>query len=661
MLPYRSRNSAVVNTAAAAIRQCTGAVFDQACKDVPPSSSDSVSSNDKTSAFKFTPASKSAFFLFQDLCLLTSGSVPHWFQGIESISPLLGLELIESVLLNYCDLFIREKEFLHLLKERVCPLVTKLLAPDAQTGGSRDPGDGPGVAASSAPSVFGIHVRLNRIVVLLCSKYFACLNAECGVLLSTVMRTVDTETAMWRLALALEVMFKVISLPDLLVNICATFDLANPQSRVFRGLVTTASGFVQSTLLASHVPNRDSVGAPSGMSAGHQPSQKPALIYRGGNFVIADVQKFAILELLDRLEPPCLPEGYSLRLAISCLLQFVWSLQHVIQRVKSSDKPQTEHKMLKLSWTGLLPALSLLLEACADEKLTDSFLLAESVMVVLSSLCGLGDSREAFVASICKSALPSLSVLSERQYLTLFAMWGIIGCWIIPLTCYPTPPPVSPKHRQPPQVCDEATDRSPVVIVVNANHGPGNLSLEVSSSSSSGGSSVDVPPGTNGSQAPSSLFITAKHIQISKSLLELAKTNGSLLESSWFPVLTTMQQLVWMLGLRAAPSATGSSMSNAQNAPTPMSLDTSFFENASAPNIATQGGGVVSKVISELPTLSQTLSFVFEQSKNFDEIALGYLIRALCSVASETLEISTTNRVSLLALPPFPLHCINYH
>uniref|UniRef100_A0A5K3FRM2 Mon2_C domain-containing protein n=1 Tax=Mesocestoides corti TaxID=53468 RepID=A0A5K3FRM2_MESCO len=431
------------------------------------------------------------------------------------------------------------------------------------------------------------------------------------------MRTVDTETAMWRLALALEVMFKVISLPDLLVNICATFDLANPQSRVFRGLVTTASGFVQSTLLASHVPNRDSVGAPSGMSAGHQPSQKPALIYRGGNFVIADVQKFAILELLDRLEPPCLPEGYSLRLAISCLLQFVWSLQHVIQRVKSSDKPQTEHKMLKLSWTGLLPALSLLLEACADEKLTDSFLLAESVMVVLSSLCGLGDSREAFVASICKSALPSLSVLSER---------------------------LSPKHRQPPQVCDEATDRSPVVIVVNANHGPGNLSLEVSSSSSSGGSSVDVPPGTNGSQAPSSLFITAKHIQISKSLLELAKTNGSLLESSWFPVLTTMQQLVWMLGLRAAPSATGSSMSNAQNAPTPMSLDTSFFENASAPNIATQGGGVVSKVISELPTLSQTLSFVFEQSKNFDEIALGYLIRALCSVASETLEISTTNR-----------------
>ncbi|KAM3184734.1 hypothetical protein ACTXT7_007751 [Hymenolepis weldensis] len=97
------------------------------------------------------------------------------------------------------------------------------------------------------------------------------------------------------------------------------------------------------------------------------------------------------------------------------------------------------------------------------------------------------------------------------------------------------------KHYHQQQISDEATDRSPVVIVVNANHGPGNLILEVSPSpgGNSEASSSSVSSGANGS---TSLFVTAKHIQISKALLELAKTNGALLDSSWYLVLNTMQR-----------------------------------------------------------------------------------------------------------------------
>ena len=39
-------------------------------------------------------------------------------------------------------------------------------------------------------------------------------NTECEMLLSTVMRIVENEQNAWRQALALEVMFKVISQPD---------------------------------------------------------------------------------------------------------------------------------------------------------------------------------------------------------------------------------------------------------------------------------------------------------------------------------------------------------------------------------------------------------------------------------------------------------------
>ncbi len=48
-------------------------------------------------------------------------------------------------------------------------------------------------------------------------------------------------------------------------------------------------------------------------------------------------------------------------------------------------------------------------------------------------------------------------------------------------------------------------------------------------------------PTSNGPQAPPSLYITAKHIQASRALLELAKANGALLDSSWHLVLTTLQ------------------------------------------------------------------------------------------------------------------------
>ncbi|CDS40590.1 protein MON2 [Echinococcus multilocularis] len=638
---HNSKTSTVVNTAAAAIRQCTGAVFDHINRDSLSSSAyENIQGEKERDMFRFTPASKSAFFLFQDLCLLTSNDIPHWLQGIESISPLLGLELIESVLLNYRSLFAKAKEFHYLLKERVCPLIIKLMASGLTTDGQRTAlrdgssdafSGGGGGSTYAGLSDFGINVRLNRIITLLCSSYFECLNTECEMLISTIVRNAENEQNTWRRALALEVIYKIISQLDLLVKICTTFDMMDPPSRVFFGLVTTVGGFVQSTLLTPHGSHLESTGTLLGASSGHQLPQKPSFLYRGVGHVIADAQKLALLEVLDRLEAPSLPEGYSLRLTISCLLQFVWSLQHLIQQAGSSmesvsaNNPPVEFEMLKISWTALLPSLSLLLEACADEKLTDSLLLAESVMVVLSSRCGIVDAREAFVASICKFALPSFFVLSERQ--------------------------ISKHSHHQQQPLDEATDRSPVVIVVNTNHGLGNLSLEVSPSSASSSSDATAPSfsaGSHGSQTPSSLFITAKHIQVSKALLELAKVNGALLDSSWYLALTTMQHLVWMLGLKAAPSISISSTkavaSNSQNTPVSLCLDTSFFESANAPNLPSHGGSVVSKALTELPTLSETLSSIFEYSRNFDEVALGYLIRALCSIATEACELANSNR-----------------
>lgn len=79
--------------------------------------------------------------------------------------------------------FPQEKEFRYLLKERVCPLITELLAPTLVPHGKKmqlnPTGEigqsGSGSSDGAGPSEFALNVRLNRLIWLLCSRFFDCL------------------------------------------------------------------------------------------------------------------------------------------------------------------------------------------------------------------------------------------------------------------------------------------------------------------------------------------------------------------------------------------------------------------------------------------------------------------------------------------------------
>uniref|UniRef100_A0A0X3PWG4 Protein MON2 homolog n=1 Tax=Schistocephalus solidus TaxID=70667 RepID=A0A0X3PWG4_SCHSO len=673
---HSGKTSAIVNTAAAAVRQCTSAVFDRIARvGAERVLEENTQGKSKDDVFTFTPASKAAFFLFQDICQLTSGDIPHWMTNLDSISRLLGLELIESILINYHSIFAKEKEFTYLLKERVCPLVIKLLSPTLpsdlahakSTASSVGDSAGGSIAgASISASEFSINVRLYRIILLLCSKYFNYLNTECEVFLSSINRIIEGDYTSWRKALAMEVFFKVISQPDLLQQLCTSFDMLEPPSCVFRELIGCTSNYVQTTLRNQMSPvsaARDSATAGPNATA-QAVLQRPTFIYRGSSFHIADVQKFSLSDMLDRSEVPALPEGYCLRLAISCVLQVVWSLQLIIDSSVNGTKLPTEdeekrsqihRQLMELSWFSLQPAISILNEACCDEKLNASFLQAEVVMIVLSSRCGLEDARSSFVAAICKASLPSNHPLS-------FQSAG------------------DKTHSRPlitsgsSQTTDEALERSPVVVVVNATHGPGGFSSSLEpatqpdtsnvvqgSTTTSSASNADntslspspsLTPSEGFSKQHTSLFITAKHIQAARALLSLAQDSGAILETSWSPILATFQQLAWMLSLKCAPSQglihcptankdSGEAISVDLGI---MTLNTSAFESATPPSVGslTSLGSAassvtsmaISKVINEIPTLSLLLSDVFEKSMSFDQRSLAYLVDALCKLAT---------------------------
>lgn len=56
------------------------------------------------------PCAKDAYYLFQDLCLLTNGEPPE-FLRLNHLSKTFGLELVESVFTNHYLLFRRVSSF----------------------------------------------------------------------------------------------------------------------------------------------------------------------------------------------------------------------------------------------------------------------------------------------------------------------------------------------------------------------------------------------------------------------------------------------------------------------------------------------------------------------------------------------------------------------
>lgn len=119
-------------------------------------------------------------------------------------------------------------------------------------------------------------------------------------------------------------------------------------------------------------------------------------------------------------------------------------------------------------------------------------------------------------------------------------------------------------------------------------------------------------------------MLTAKNLQAMRALLSLAHCHGSILGTSWHLVLTTLQHLVWILGLKLS---TGGSLKAGRN--------------------LVESNAVINSVMADLPVLSTMLSRLFESSQYLDDVALHHLINALCKLSQEAMELASSNRVLL--------------
>ncbi|KAK3593006.1 hypothetical protein CHS0354_005360 [Potamilus streckersoni] len=620
-----TKDSTTINTAAAIIKQLVSVVFERVLtEDKVPSqalveeiSLEELKTGSKVPPKSLQPCAGDAYLLFQDLCQLVNADQPFWLVGMTEMTRTFGLELLEAVLTAFPSIFAQHKEFSFLLKERVCPLVIKLFSPSLKYR------QGQPTPASPTPAekpFFPIVVRLLRIVGTLIQNYYNLLMTECEIFLSLLVKFLEPEKPVWQRCLALEVLHKLSVQPDLIRSFCMSYDMKPHSTKVFRDMVNGVGAFTQSQFVnvpggpATQGKTPDVVGTPpslvGGLPVGGGVSPQPALMYRGVwiplMMVIPQGQtRPTFLEMLDKIEPPAIPDGYGLSLAFYFLMETVRSVQLLVEGVSVSqmdlvnkqenvqDDPDKEVKeeLINSSWCGMLAALSLLVDASTDESATEAVLKS---LQIFASLCGqlkMTTPRDAFITAICKSSLPphyTLTVLNTSQ----------------------SSQSVQKDHTRSSSqdlqtYGNEAMERSQVVAV--------GTPLPTAS----------LPIGAHSGP----VMLTAKNLQCMRALLNLAHCHGGILDTAWHLVLTTLQHLVWILGLK--PSSGGSLVAKQQ------------VNEASNAVITTA-------VMADMPVLSAVLSRLFESSRYLNDVALHHLIDALCKLSSESMELAYSNRVSPL-------------
>uniref|UniRef100_A0A8C7PNT8 Protein MON2 homolog n=1 Tax=Oncorhynchus mykiss TaxID=8022 RepID=A0A8C7PNT8_ONCMY len=592
------------NTAAATVRQVVTVVFERMVAEddrfkglsrPPP-----VQGNtNRRSVSTLRPSAKDAYMLFQDLCQLVNADAPYWLVGMTEMTRTFGLELLESVLNDFPGVFLQHQEFSFLLKERVCPLVIKLFSPNIKFR------QGNSSAASPAPvekPYFPICMRLLRVVSVLIKHFYSLLVTECEIFLSLLVKFLDGEKPQWLRAVAVESVHRLCVQPHLLRSFCLSYDMKQHSTKVFRDIVNALGSFIQSLFIVLNTGNpaewsTQEGGGPGAGGQGGSLTTQAAFEYRGTWIPLMTVSvqgsaKATYLEMLDKVEPPSIPEGYAMSVAFSALLDLVRGITSMIERALAKEEEEAAvrahlvwEEMVSACWCGLLAALSLLLDASTDETATESILKAELTVAALCGRLGLVTPRDAFITAICKASLPphyALTVLSSNTA-NLNKAYSIQG--------------------QSVQIISSSSESHQQVVAVGQP-----LSVQ--------------PQGT--------VVLTAKNIQCMRTLLNLAHCHGVVLGTSWQLVLATLQHLVWILGLK--PGVGG----------------------ALKPGRAVEGPSTVltTAVMTDLPVISNILSRLFESSQYLDDVSLHHLINALCSLSLEAVEMAygTNKEPSLFAV-----------
>lgn len=322
--------------------------------------------------------------------------------------------------------------------------------------------------------------------------------------------------------------------------------------------------------------------------------------------------------MLDKTDAPLIHESYPLAVAYTALLDAVKSVTIAVENLQLPSAnthcetvapEEVNEVMIKSSWSGMLAALSLLLNACGDEQVTEDILKAHETYVYLCGKMKLTIPRDAFITELCKGSLPP-------QY-----AFTLVAAKI------PLPPAVAPSSQTGGDSEDDEGAGVTYVFGAHSNEEKGGKKGVVhhqqkpDASGGKGGHMSTRPHGNLPIQESAHFVeITAKNLQYMRTLLNLAHCHGDILTTSWKLVLTTLQHLSTLLGLRAQQDGSLK----------PSGTSTSDSTNLTLPSSPGKK--------SELLSICNLLSRLFESSRYVSEESLLMLVDAVCQLSAENVK-----------------------
>ncbi|OJT09170.1 Protein MON2 -like protein [Trametes pubescens] len=629
-----SRIAVVSSTAAATLRQLVMFVVD---KVVDEDRRDELTNVDKIEATlpngattKLGPSAHDAYAVFEDLCLLANSETPR-FLKLDSLRKTFALELIESVLTNYHDLFRKHPELLLLLQHHLCPLVHKSL--------------------SDRPN-FPLTLRCTRVVFLLLKQFSSELKTESEVFLMLLIRIVGAESSdadpsesaqghptrpLWMRVLAMEIMRGLCSDAELMRNVWDRYDAEDGGSKVFTSLISALKrllterpqllGVCQQMFgigVSAHPSSASTesvygldVSGLSGMVASAASATVSGvanmMTTEAGLSVQGSAMKLQCIDQLDKADSPPIPESYLYLLGVQCLVSlcegfatFTAPLYNsvMVQKPRSAGEPvirappaldlsklppdesatkqlRTVHDMVESGWPALLAAISFLISTNLSDELFVDVLASYQALTTVSGMLGLTTPRDAFFTSLARLAIPARVVSSIDSYM--------------------------PMEPSTPRTAASAISESFGVTL----------------------------PGTN-SQPPG---LSERNMACLKVLVSSALFLAGSLSDSWFDILEALQNADYVLTMKGARASTNKRHTigpGTGSLPPSRSVSTS----GQSPQVGSAQQQTTPQsrhpLLADLDpeSLQHAIQRLFDATKNLDDDAFRDFVKALCKLSA---------------------------
>jgi hypothetical protein len=265
----------------------------------------------KGSVVRVRPSAHDAFKVFHDLCVMSEGGQPKFIKML-LMSQASGLELIESVLASHGSILASHPELLDLVQTQLMPFVIRIIA---------------------EKSPFALTVRAMRILQHVLKQYLPLLATDCETALGLLNELLDPDmAALWKRTLSMEILKSIFAEPILVIQIYSMFDEMEGKKPIVKEILGLFVRLSTEKPAAIGLGNHSTVPMQQ-LSSSNATAEQAAM--EGVTGIITSpvtstvatgisqwsAMRTALLDYVDKSDPPPVPETYLYSLVLTCITQ----------------------------------------------------------------------------------------------------------------------------------------------------------------------------------------------------------------------------------------------------------------------------------------------------------------------------------------------------